>query len=68
MPKEPKTKELKTKEPKEAATKKPRTKKDKEAPKNPLSAYMFFVKENRARLKIENPEASFGIPWLKQAS
>ena len=38
--------------------KKPRKKKEPGAPKNPLSAYMFFVKEKRADVKAENPEMS----------
>ncbi|KAJ1676823.1 Non-histone chromosomal protein 6 [Spiromyces aspiralis] len=30
------------------------------APKRPLSAYMFFSQEFRARVKSQNPEATFG--------
>lgn len=45
---------------KEAATAKKGTKKDKEAPKRPLSAYMFFSRDQRERTKAENPTASFG--------
>ncbi|KAI8640685.1 high mobility group box domain-containing protein [Parasitella parasitica] len=39
---------------------KPRSKKDPAAPKRSLSAYMFFSQENRAKIKEENPDASFG--------
>lgn len=35
-------------------------KKDKDAPKRPLSAYMFFSQDHRERVKAENPEAGFG--------
>lgn len=35
-------------------------KKDKNLPKRGLTAYMFFSKENRALIKEQNPEASFG--------
>ncbi|KAI9497311.1 high mobility group box domain-containing protein [Zychaea mexicana] len=37
-----------------------RTKKDKTGPKRGLSAYMFFSQEQRATVKEENPDASFG--------
>ncbi|CAO3642016.1 unnamed protein product [Cunninghamella blakesleeana] len=40
--------------------KKTRSKKDPEAPKRGLSAYMIFSKENRERIKSENPDATFG--------
>ncbi|KAI9486595.1 MAG: high mobility group box domain-containing protein [Benjaminiella poitrasii] len=40
--------------------KKRRGKKDPSAPKRGLSAYMFFSQENRAKVKEENPEATFG--------
>jgi len=40
----------------------PRTKakKNPNAPKRPLSAYMFFSQDWRERIKNENPEAGFG--------
>ncbi|KAL2914143.1 Non-histone chromosomal protein 6 [Polyrhizophydium stewartii] len=37
-----------------------KTRKDPDAPKKPLSAFMIFSKENRPRIKEENPDASFG--------
>lgn len=37
---------------------KTKKKKDKNAPKQGLNAYMFYTKENRARVKKENPNAS----------
>jgi len=39
-----------------------RTKKDKDpnAPKRPLSAYMYFSQDWRERIKTEHPEVSFG--------
>ncbi|KAI7907098.1 high mobility group box domain-containing protein [Cokeromyces recurvatus] len=40
--------------------KKRRSKKDPSAPKRGLSAYMFFSQENRAKVKEENPTATFG--------
>ncbi|PWN21193.1 hypothetical protein BCV69DRAFT_248528, partial [Microstroma glucosiphilum] len=33
---------------------------DKDAPKRPLSAYMFFSRDAREKTKSDNPEASFG--------
>jgi structure-specific recognition protein 1 len=39
---------------------KKKAKKDPNAPKKPLSSYMIFMKENRARIKEENPDADFG--------
>jgi structure-specific recognition protein 1 len=42
------------------STKKKKPKKDPDAPKKPLSNYLFFMSANRARLKEKNPEASFG--------
>ena len=42
---------------KKASTKK---KKDPNAPKNALSAFMYFSKAKRPEIKEENPEASFG--------
>ncbi|CAO3645392.1 unnamed protein product [Mucor hiemalis] len=48
----------------EAATKsddkKRRSKKDPAAPKRGLSAYMFFSQDQRATVKTENPDATFG--------
>lgn len=44
----------------EAAPAKKGSKKDKDAPKRPLSAYMFFSRDQRERTKAENPTASFG--------
>lgn len=38
-----------------------KAKKDPNAPKKGLSAYMIFAKENRERIKTENPEADFGV-------
>lgn len=35
-------------------------KKDKNAPKRPLSAYMFYSKDQRETVRIDNPDASFG--------
>jgi len=40
-------------------TKKRAAVKDPNAPKRPLSAFMFFCKDWRERVKSENPEASF---------
>jgi len=47
-----------------------KTKKDPNAPKRPSTAYIFFSKEMRHKLKTENPKASFteagkiiGIQW-----
>ncbi|KAI8882466.1 high mobility group box, partial [Backusella circina FSU 941] len=40
--------------------KKRRSKKDPNAPKRGLSAYMFFSQDQRATVKAENPDASFG--------
>jgi hypothetical protein len=37
-----------------------KAKKDPKAPKKGLSAYMIFAKENRERIKTENPDADFG--------
>ncbi|KAJ1902683.1 Non-histone chromosomal protein 6 [Coemansia sp. IMI 209127] len=37
-----------------------RTKKDPNAPKRALSAYMFFSQANRATVREQNPEVSFG--------
>lgn len=46
--------------------KKRRSKKDPNAPKRGLSAYMFFSQENRAQVKEENPEATFGMHTIKR--
>ena len=53
---------LKGDEKKKAPTKKKATKKKKDpnAPKNALSAFMYFSKAKRPEIKEENPEASFG--------
>ena len=48
----------KKKAPKKKATKK--KKKDPNAPKNALSAFMYFSKAKRPEIKEDNPEASFG--------
>jgi hypothetical protein len=45
---------------KDTGTKAAKAKKDPNAPKRPLSAYMFFSSANRTTVKAENPEASFG--------
>lgn len=37
-----------------------KAKKDPDAPKRPLSAYMFFSQDQRERVKNANPEAGFG--------
>lgn len=53
----------KTKEKKvvaEKKQKKKRAKKDPNAPKRPTTAYFYFMNENRARLKKENPSLTFG--------
>jgi structure-specific recognition protein 1 len=39
--------------------KKKKAKKDPNAPKRAMSAYMFFMNQNRDRIKKENPEAAF---------
>lgn len=39
---------------------KKKAKKDPKAPKKALSSYMIYMAENRARVKSENPDASFG--------
>lgn len=44
--------------PKKAKTKK--QKKDPNAPKRALSGFMFYSKDNRERLKSENPDITFG--------
>jgi len=37
-----------------------KAKKNPNAPKRPLSAYMFFSQDWRERIKAENPDAGFG--------
>ncbi|PVV01307.1 hypothetical protein BB560_004277 [Smittium megazygosporum] len=37
-----------------------RKKKDQNAPKRGLSAYMFFSQEYREKVKLQNPDATFG--------
>jgi hypothetical protein len=59
MPKET-TKVTKRSTKPEDDKKKKRTKKDPSAPKRGLSAYMFFSQDQRATVKEESPEASFG--------
>ncbi|KAG8927264.1 Non-histone chromosomal protein 6 [Tulasnella sp. 418] len=58
MPKEAKPKR-KTAEKSETKAKKAAASKDK-GPKRPLSAFMYFCKDWRERVKAENPSASFG--------
>lgn len=45
---------------KEKVEKKLAKKKDKNAPKRPLSAFMFFSKDRRETVRTDNPDASFG--------
>lgn len=45
----------------EEEKKKRKAKKDPAAPKRGLSAYMFFSQDQRATVKEESPEATFGI-------
>lgn len=52
------------KEKKEKKEAKPKVKKDPDAPKRALSAYMFFSKDARAATKEENPDATFGAPFV----
>merc|ERR1711977_622587 len=54
MPKESKPRATK------GAAKGAKGKKDPNAPKKPLSAYMFFSKDAREEVKSENPDVSFG--------
>ena len=42
---------------------KTKAKKDPNAPKKPLSAFMFFSQENRQKVKDENPDATFGSTY-----
>ncbi|GKY96421.1 hypothetical protein MPSEU_000601600 [Mayamaea pseudoterrestris] len=61
--KKPKSKVVKTKSgdsDDDEPAKKTKKKKDPNAPKRPMSAYMFFTNENRGRIKEENPDAEFG--------
>ncbi|EFP78745.1 Non-histone chromosomal protein 6 [Puccinia graminis f. sp. tritici] len=41
-------------------TKRVKKEKDPNAPKRPLSAYMYFSQDWRERIKTENPDVSFG--------
>jgi hypothetical protein len=52
----------KTKSPKKAGAKKgtKKAKGEKKGPNRPTSAYIYFTKENRAKVKKANPDASFG--------
>ena len=61
-PDAPKSKDSTTEGPQNKKQKsgKNKGKKDKNAPKRPLSAYMFFSQDWRERVKAENPDASFG--------
>jgi len=59
MPREPKVKADKGDGPAKRATKEKKTK-DPNAPKRPLSAYMFYSKDVREDTKSENPDATFG--------
>eukprot|EP00128_Syssomonas_multiformis_P014526 Colp12_sorted_trinity150504_noHs@19589 len=45
---------------KEKVVKAKRAKKDPNKPKRKLPPYMFFCKENREKIKAENPDATFG--------
>lgn len=45
---------------KDTGTKAAKAKKDPNAPKRPLSAYMYYSQSARSTVKEENPEASFG--------
>lgn len=61
MPKEAKPRTVKVaKKVVEKAEKPAKKVKDPNAPKRPLSAYMYFSSAQRATVKEENPEASFG--------
>jgi len=44
----------------ETDDKKKSAKKDKNAPKKPRTAYTYFLDDNRANIKTNNPEAAFG--------
>lgn len=43
-----------------AAKAAPKKKKDPNAPKRPMTAYMFFATEGRETVRKENPDAKFG--------
>jgi len=60
MPKEASSKSKARKGDKPAAKPKAKGKKDPNAPRRPLSAYMFFSQDWRERIKGENPDAGFG--------
>ncbi|EGG24518.1 high mobility group box-containing protein [Cavenderia fasciculata] len=53
-------KDTKTKAKKESKDKKKKKKKDPNAPRRYLSPFIFFSKEHRPTIKIENPTANFG--------
>lgn len=48
----------------EAPAKKTRKKKDPNAPKNAMSAFMYFSNANRDKVKQENPGACMGFQQL----
>ncbi|UZJ53024.1 hypothetical protein CBS101457_002344 [Exobasidium rhododendri] len=56
MPREPKVKASEA----AAGSKAKKAKKDPNAPKRPLSAYMFFSQDHREKVRTENATASFG--------
>lgn len=56
----PKKKGTKSKRSDDAGPKQKKAKKDPNAPKRALSSYMIYMAENRARVKSENPDVSFG--------
>lgn len=58
MPKEAKPRAAKIE--KETKSKPEKKVKDPNAPKRPLSAYMYFSSAQRATVKEENPAATFG--------
>jgi hypothetical protein len=43
-----------------AAAKKEKKKKDPNAPKRPLAPYMFYCKEQREKVKANQPDITFG--------
>jgi len=58
--KETTKKETTKKEPAKKETTKKKSKKDPNAPKRPMTAFMYFNQNVRAKLKEENPALSFG--------
>ncbi|KAL7411578.1 high mobility group box domain-containing protein [Mrakia frigida] len=61
MPKDVKEKVSKASKPTSTKDKKPaKAPKDKNAPKKALSSYMIFSQEQRAKVKEDNPSATFG--------